>query len=182
MVLEREPSSFDELFEEALPQLRRLAHGYIRGERDGHTLQTTALVHEAWLALGGKWRTETDDPAALRGALARVMRHVLVDHARKKLRESGLHPSRQVALEEAEDLMLERPVYLLEVHEAIEELVAAEHRRPADVMVMRYFGGLSHPEIAASLRCSVRTVENDWALARAWLRRFLSNGDVEETP
>jgi RNA polymerase sigma factor (TIGR02999 family) len=144
------------------------------GERAGHTLQTNALVNEAYLRMVDMQRVEWRDRAHFFAIAARVMRHILVDMARaKRFRKRGGEMTR-VALDEAL-LPAPSPAYdVLDVNAALEGLAAIDPRR-AKVVELRIFGGLSVEETAAALGVSTDTVSRDWKLAKAWLARELSS-------
>jgi RNA polymerase sigma-70 factor, ECF subfamily len=148
-------------------ELHRLAKSYMRRERADHTLQPTALINEAYLRLVGV-SSDWQNQAHFIGVAANVMRRVLVDHARAHnagMRGGGLV---QVELQEGLIISNERSAELLSLDEALHEL--EEHSpRQARVVELKYFGGLSVEEIAPLLEIGVRSVERDWALARAWL-------------
>ncbi len=163
--------------EEALPQLiplvyqelRRLAASFLRDEREGHTLQPTALVHEAYLRLAGQsgnWQNR----AQFMAVAARVMRRILVDYARQRVaakRGGGRIP---VEIETCEiDPEASRSEELLAVEESLERLAGLDPQQ-ARVVEMRYFGGMTVDETAEALSISARTVKRDWAMAKAWLR------------
>jgi len=155
-------------------ELRRLAGHYMRGERVGHTLQPTALVHEAFLRLVGQDRAEWVHRSQFVGVAAQVMRRILVDYARK--RAAGKRAGCAVTLDE-ERLGpgggADRTEEILAVNEALERLVQLDPQQ-ARIVELRYFGGLSVEETANSLGVSPRTVKRDWAVARAWLRSQLA--------
>jgi RNA polymerase sigma factor (TIGR02999 family) len=153
-------------------ELRRIASQLLSGERADHTLQPTALMHEAWLRLsgaGGPWQ----DRAHFVRAAARTMRFVLIDHARAHARRAGV---RRVTL--STDIGgAAAPSDVLIVDEALQQLAAVDPEL-AQIVELRVFGGLDHPEIAAVLGRSLRTVERGWRSARAFLRRTLGDGDA----
>ena len=165
----------DRLFQEIYPDLRRLAGGMMRHERIGHTLEPTALVHEAYMKLVDQSRVDWRGRSHFFAVGARAMRRMLVDHARKKRagkRGGGL---RNVTLADslhASDASLP-PEELLSLHDALTDLEELDERA-ASVVELRFFGGLDMKEIAEVLSVSKRTVESDWAHARAWLRRELA--------
>lgn len=154
-------------------ELRDLAGKHMRDERGGHTLQPTAVIHEAWLRLFGSNRDgpQYDGRAHFLRSASSAMRHVLIDHARRKLatkRGSGDAPLR------LGDLDIEQPApelsELLAVHEALERLEQIDPDQ-AEVVQLRYFGGLEIAEIAEVTGVSDRTIKRRWAFARAWLFR-----------
>jgi RNA polymerase sigma-70 factor, ECF subfamily len=152
-------------------ELRRLAHAHMARQRDGHTLQTTALVHEAYLRLLKCQQVRWQDRAHFFAVVARLMRRILVDVARSHgyQKRGGGKP----VLSLAGDLDGARKDFgLLELDEALQRL-AASNTRKADVVELKYFGGLTVPEIAEVLQVSQQTVLRDWSLAKAWLRHEL---------
>ena len=154
-------------------ELRRLAGHYLRGERAGHTLQPTALVHEAFLRLMGQDRAQWQHRSEFIGVAAQLMRRILVDYARQ--RAAGKRAGSPVILSEQRlrvDAAIDRTAEILAVHEVLERLAALDARQ-ARIAELRYFGGLSIEETAGVLDVSPRTVKRDWAMARAWLRAEL---------
>lgn len=155
-------------------ELRRLAHHYLRRERRGHTLQTTALVHEVYLRLIPQDEATWEDRGRFIAICAHLMRQVLVDYARARGREKRGAGRHRVPLED--DVATVDPVE----HGRWEDLDRALQRlgalapRQVQVVELRYFGGLSVEETADVLGVSAKTVKRDWAVARAWLRRELS--------
>lgn len=159
-------------------ELRVLAAKYLSGERQGHTLQPTALVNEAFVKMArGEINAPVVDRSQFFAMAARAMRQVLVDHARKHLAQKRGKGQRRVTLHE--DLLDtgEREVDTLQLHEALEQLAALDARL-AQIVELRFFGGLGIDEIAAVLGVADRTVDRDWAVARAWLLRSLEGGSV----
>ena len=153
-------------------ELRRLARVYMARERVGHTLQTTALVNEAYLRLVDARKVAWQDRAHFLGIAARLMRRVLVDHARTrgvKKRGAGGH---KVELDEAMAVTPAPDVNLLALDRALEALAAVDDRK-SRVIEMRYFGGMTVEETAEALRVSPDTVKRDWRLAKLWLLREL---------
>jgi RNA polymerase sigma-70 factor (ECF subfamily) len=157
-------------------ELRRLARRYMHSERPGHTLQTTALVNEAYLRLV-HWRdVQWQNRAHFFAVSAQIMRRILVDFARSRdyaKRGGGAH---QVSLDEAAIVPGGRGADLVALDEALNALAELDARQ-SRVVELRFFGGLSLEEIAEVLKVSVGTVRRDWSLARAWLHRELSRGD-----
>jgi RNA polymerase sigma-70 factor (ECF subfamily) len=166
---------------EVYARLRAIAADYLARERRGHTLQPTALVNEAFLRLGGATETRFGDRQHFVAAVARAMRNILVDHARARNAEKRGGGSPGAPLTVApNDASAGDAVDLIELDEALARLERLDERQ-ARVVELRFFGGLSVPETAALLGVSDRTVELDWSVARAWLRRAL-RGDGEDTP
>lgn len=152
-------------------ELRRLARQRLRGERDGHTLGTTALVHETYLRLLGQRRIQAAHRAEFLGIAAATMRRVLVDYARARGRQKRGGGEAVIPLAEVEPLLAEQEAEeLLALNEALERL-AAVHPRAAQVVEQRFFGGLSLEETAELQGVSTKTVQRDWEAARAWLRK-----------
>ena len=156
-------------------ELHRLARRYMRREHAGHTLQTSALVNEAYLRLidarGVHWQNRTHFFAVS----AQIMRRILVDFARAKQNLKRGAGARQITLDEALIVSSESGSDLLALDEALETLAMLDPRQ-SRVVELRYFGGLSEEEVAEVLKVSPRTVRHDWSLARAWLYRELSAG------
>jgi RNA polymerase sigma-70 factor (ECF subfamily) len=156
-------------------ELHRLARSYMRRERPNHTLQATALIHEAYLKLAGA-QVDWQNREHFIGVAARVMRRVLVDYARAHGAEARGGELKRVDLEEGLAVSAERTEELLLVDAALDRLANLEPRQ-ARVVEMRYFGGLSVEEIASLLHISARSVKRDWLLARLWLFKELdANG------
>ena len=156
-------------------ELRRLAARCMRQERAGHTLQPTALVHEAFLRLAGQDRANWHNRAQFMGVAGQLMRRLLVDHARK--RHAAKRGAMPVTLN---DEIANRPVAvtppeeILAVDEALTRLAEMDARQ-ANIVELRYFGGLSEEETAEALGISSRTVEREWSMAKAWLRAELAD-------
>ena len=153
-------------------ELRRLAHYHLRRERDGHTLQTTALVHEVYLRLCAHHDPEWQDRAHFFAVAARIMRQILVDYSRRRGAEKRGGQAVIVSLDEALAIPLAKPVDLVALDGALEELAAFDARK-CQVVEMRFFVGLEAKEIAKVLQTSEATVRRDWLLAKAWLYRRL---------
>ena len=157
-------------------ELRRLARGYMSRERRGHTLQPTALVHEAFLRLTDARRVRWQDRAHFLGISARLMRRVLVDHARARGYQKRGGDVERVPLNEGLVGSPEPALHLLALDRALEAL-AADDVRKSQVVELRFFGGLSVEETAEVLHVSPDTVKRDWRLAKLWLRREIE-GDA----
>ncbi|MEJ2481999.1 MAG: sigma-70 family RNA polymerase sigma factor [Gemmatimonadota bacterium] len=169
---EGDPARLDALLPLVYEELRGLAHRQLAGERAGHTLQTTALVHEAYVRLVDDTRVTRKGRAYFFGAAARAMRQVLVDHARRHAAKKRGGGARPVSLDAATLAVDEIANELLDLDRALDEL-ARRNPRHARVVECRFFGGLSVEETADALDVSPRTVKYDWALARAWLHDSL---------
>ena len=154
-------------------ELRRLASHYLRQERPDHTLQATALVHEAYIQLLDMQHVQWHNRAHFIGIAAQMMRRILVDHARRHDAAKRGHDAFKVSLSRAERIVAEKDVNLVALDEALEKL-AEDYPRQAQVVELRFFGGLSSEETAnvqkaGGAETSTRTVERDWRFARAWL-------------
>jgi RNA polymerase sigma-70 factor, ECF subfamily len=158
----------DILFRIVYAELRRLASHYLHEERPDHTLQPTALVHEAYIRLTGLHDVDWQDRSHFFAIAATIMRRILVDHARAQRagKREALHNA--VSLEEALVVSPERSAEVIAVDEALDKFAQIDPRR-AKVVEMRFFGGLSEEEIGAVLGVSARTVKRDWQFAKAWL-------------
>lgn len=165
-----------EALEELIPlvyrELRQLAASYLRKERKNHTLQPTALVHEAYLRLVDQKHPNFRDRSHFFGVAARLMRQILVDHARR--RQAGKRAARKVSLEEAVSFQEERGGHLLALDSSLNALERFDPRK-CKAVELRYFGGLSMDEIAQTLHVSPVTVRRDLRMAEAWLRREMQN-------
>jgi len=162
------------------PELHRLAHHYMSRERAGHTLQTTALLDEAYLLLVGNKKPSWQNRTHFVAAAAQLMRRIMVDHARERrsLKRGG--GALKVTLDEAALVTETRSEELLALDEALERL-AAQDRRKSQIVELRYFGGLTAEETAGFLNMSRRTVEREWTMAKAWLYRALSGEEPDES-
>jgi len=156
-------------------ELHRLARSYMRHERPDHTLQTTALVHEAYLRLVGQQNARWQTRVHFFAAAAQVMRHILVDHARGRMRAKRGEGVAEVSLTEVAVISEERADTLLAVNDALISLTALDPRK-GRVFELRYFGGMSVDEAAEALQVSPATVARDWRMAKAWLRREMVAG------
>jgi RNA polymerase sigma factor (TIGR02999 family) len=159
-------------FERIYAELHRLAASFFRHERGNHTLQPTALVHEAFLRLAES-SAEWTDPVRFRALAAKVMRHVLVDHAlaRKAVKRGG---GRALLPLDVDAVFTATPDLDVEELDRALQRLAANDERKARVVELRFFGGLTAAETAAEMSISVTTVESDWRMAKAWLRSELS--------
>jgi RNA polymerase sigma-70 factor (ECF subfamily) len=154
-------------------ELRRIAHHYMRKERSGHTLQTTALVNEVYLKLVNQAQVDWQSRAQFLGVAARLMRHVLVDHARELCREKRGGGARLLPLDEGLAISPAKSAELVALDVALKDLARFDPRK-AKVVELRYFGGLTVEEVAAALGVHANTVISDWSLAKAWLKHELS--------
>jgi len=170
---EGDASAEGALLEAIYDDLHRRAERFLRGERRGHTLQPTALVHEAYLRLLPQRHVEWQDRAHFYAIAARSMRRVLLDHARKRHTESRGGGMAPVALEDAGELAATQPAELVRLDEALQELQGADEAS-ARVVELKFFGGLTTEEIAEAMECSASTIERQWRAARAWLHARLA--------
>jgi RNA polymerase sigma-70 factor, ECF subfamily len=163
-------------------ELKRLARGYMRRERQGHTLQTTALVHEAYLKLVHQQRVNWQGRSHFFGIAAQLMRRILIDHARSHLRAKRGGAKVVLPLSEALVFSPEHSENLLRLDEALERLSRLDARQ-SRIVELRFFGGLSVEQTATFLDISPKTVKRDWAVAKAWLQGELkrSDGDVAKS-
>jgi RNA polymerase sigma factor (TIGR02999 family) len=166
------PRAADELFPLVYDELRRLASKSLRSERPDHTLQATALVHEAYLRLVGQENAQWRGRAHFLAVAAQIVRRILVDHARssKRLRRGG--DRAKVPLDNVVLISPQHDYDIVGLDAALTRL-ADQMPRQARVVEMRFFGGATHEEMAEALRVTTRTIERDWRFARAWLFREL---------
>ena len=171
-----EPAALDELVPLVYDELRRIAAHYLRGERRGHTLQTSALVNEAFLRLIDQtvdWRNR----AQFFGIASKTMRRILVDHGRRRSAEKRGHatPHLDIDAAESQSAALETDVDFEAIDQALRKLEAMDDAQ-GRVVELRFFGGLSIEETAEVVGVSTATIKREWALARAWLHRELGTG------
>lgn len=162
-------SARDQLLEIVYEELRRQAARYLRRERPDHTLQPTALVHEAYLQLIDQSRVNWEHRAHFFGAAARLMRRVLVDHARAHQAEKRGSGEEKLALDEAMAVPQSKDLNILALNDALEELARMDEQQ-SRIVELRYFGGLSIEETATVTGVSPATVKREWAMAKAWLQ------------
>jgi RNA polymerase sigma factor (TIGR02999 family) len=153
-------------------ELRHLAHHYMEGQRPDHTLQTTALVHEAYLRLVGQSRPSFTNRSHFLAVAAKAMRQILVDHARTTRRQRRGAGASKVELDEAALISPEQSGAILDLNDVLERLASLDSRA-AQGVELRYFGGLTQDEIAEVLKVSTVTVRRDWVFSKAWLYREL---------
>ena len=168
-----DPSALERLTPAVYEELRRLAHHYMKGERAGHSLQTTALVNEAYMRLVDLTRMQWQDRAHFFAVSGRVMRRILVDEARRQNVKRGAGMIR-ISLEEVA-IVGDRTADLVALDEALDALSRLDERK-VQIIEMRFFGGLSVEETAEVLRVSPGTVRRDWSIAKLWLYRELGGG------
>lgn len=173
-VREGRTGAADQLIHLVYQELRRIAGACLRKERPGHTLQPTALINEAWLRLADQTQVDWRDRAHFFGVAAQMMRRVLVDHARARLADKRGAGAAVVNLDWVEiDSGPQKLEEILAVDEALERLRHLDSQQ-AQIVEMHYFAGMTVKETAAVLGVSPRTVDREWALSSAWLRRELS--------
>ena len=149
-------------------ELRRLAHRYMERQPPDHTLQTTALVNEAYLRLADQKRPSFANRSHFLAVAAKAMRQILVNHAKAAQRQKRGSGASKIELEEAALVSPEQPRAILDLNDALERLATLDSRK-AQVVEMRYFGGLKQEEIAEVLKVSIVTVRRDWVFSKAWL-------------
>ena len=170
-----DPAALNRLVPLVYEELHRLARSHMRREAPGALLQTTALVHEAYLRLVDQKRVRWQTRAHFFAVAAQVMRHVLIDHARGRQRAKRGGGVADVSLEDVAIVTDARAEEILAVNTALECLTTVDPRK-ARVFELRYFGGMSVDEAAAALNVSPATVARDWRMAKAWLRREIEAG------
>ena len=173
-------SALDKLLPLVHAELRRIARRQMSQERDGHTLQATALVNEAYLRLAGQQGYEWQNRAHFFAVCAQVMRHVLIDHARAHARDKRGGGAIQVSLDEAAALAGQPAEHLLALDDALQFLESVDPQK-GKIVELRYFGGLSIDETAEVLNISPRTVRREWQRSKAWLYRLITEGLTDET-
>jgi RNA polymerase sigma-70 factor, ECF subfamily len=166
----------DKLLPMVYDEFRALARHYLAQERANHTLQPTALVHEAYMKLVDQTRVDWQGKSHFFAVAAQAMRRILVDHARSRHRDKRGGGRARVVLDEAVALSPQKDEDVIALDEALEKLAALDPRQ-AKVVELRFFGGMNVEEVAEALGVSKRTVEGDWTFARAWLSRALREGE-----
>lgn len=167
-------SAFDRLVPLVYDELRRVARARLRTERDGHTLQTTALVHEAYVRLVGLNRMTMRDRTHFFAMASRLMREILVDHARRKHAQKRGAAAETIPLDAVDPPAGGNALDLLALDEALTQLIDFDPRL-CQVVELRFFGGLSIAETSETLGVSPATIERDWVVAKAWLHQRLSS-------
>ncbi len=170
-------SARDQLMPLVYDELHRLAHQYMNRERPGHTLQTSALVNEAFLRLVDQRDVHWQNRAHFLGIAAQMMRRILVDYARNRQYAKRGGNARQVSLDEAVIVSNERSADVVALDEALKSLAEFDLRK-SQIVELRFFGGLSIDETAEVLTVSPGTVMRDWTLAKAWLKRAMGTNAV----
>ena len=166
-------TALDALLPLVYQELRRLADHYLRQERPDHTLQATALVHEAYLRLVGQTSINWQNRAHFFSVAAQVMRHILVDHARAHTAQKRGGGLTKLSLDEAVSFFNQRDVNLVALDEALTELAQLDPQQ-ARIVELRFFGGLALEEVAEVLKITPGKVRYDWRIAKAWLHRTIS--------
>ncbi len=176
---EGDPCASEKLFSLLEAELRSLAAGYLRNERPGHTLQATALVNEAFLRMVGKQPVAWQSRSHFFGVAAKAIRRVLIDHARKRDAQKRGGRNTPATLHDEHAITPDGQLDLVALDDALSRLAELDERQ-ARVVELRFFAGLTVAETAETLGVSDRTVEGDWSMARAWLKRELASGDEDE--
>ena len=154
-------------------ELRRLAHAYMRRENPDHTLQTSALINEAYLRLVDQRQVHWQNRAHFFGITAQLMRRILLDHARGHARAKRGGQTRLVPLDEAATVSEKKAVELIALDDALRELEQFDSRK-SHLVELRFFGGLSNEEVAEVMQMSLRTVEREWQKVKAWLHQSMT--------
>jgi len=170
-------TALDKLYPLVYDELHKLARRYMNRERKGHTLQTTALINEAYVRLVKQKNVHWENRAHFFAISAQIMRRILIDHARLHTYAKRGGGAQRVSLDETAMIADERSSDLLLLNDALTRLAEMDPRR-GQVVELRYFGGLSNEEIAGVLRISENTVTRDWNMARAWLYQELSGSEA----
>ena len=173
-VSDGDPGAIDALFPVVYDRLKSIAAEQLRHERVGHTLDATALVHEAFLKLNSLEKMSLEGTAHFFAIAARAIRQILVDHARARARLKRGGGARRLTLATGHALSDDDGVDMLALDDALTELRRL-HERQARIVELRFFAGMSIDQVATALEISPRTVDGDWAMARAWLRRRLAD-------
>jgi RNA polymerase sigma factor (TIGR02999 family) len=166
-------NAFDELLPIIYNELRHVAHNYLRRERDDHTLQTTALVHEAYLKLIDQKQVQWQNRAHFFAIAAQAMRRILIDNARRHAAVKRGEAPEKLSLEDVESISIGKDETLLALDEALQELEKIDPQQ-SRVIELRYFGGLTIEETAEVMNLSSATVKREWAMARAWLYKKIT--------
>jgi RNA polymerase sigma factor (TIGR02999 family) len=169
-------AALDQLVPIVYDELRRQASRYLRQERPGHTLQTTALIHEAYLRLVDQNSVQWQNRAQFFGMAGQLMRRILVDHARTKHRAKRGGSAVRVSLSDATSVTTEASLDLIEIDEALNRLAKIDEQQ-AKIVELRFFSGLNVEETAAALNISPATVKRDWSVAKAWLYREITRNE-----
>jgi len=171
--------ALERLMPKVYGELHRLAHRCMRRESPDHTLQTSALVNEAYLRLFDCQQVDWQNRAHFFGLAAKMMRQILIDHARSHARAKRGGVLRQVSFEETAIVSVERAAELIALDDALNALAAFDLKK-SRIVELRYFGGLTNEEVGEIMGMSLRTIEREWRKAKAWLRREISKGKSDE--
>jgi RNA polymerase sigma-70 factor, ECF subfamily len=172
-------SALDKLIPLVYSELRRMAHYQMTREREGHTLQTTALVNEAYVRLVGATEVSWQNRAHFFALSAQLMRRVLVDHARSRRRTKRGGDMQKVSLDASPAILCGPDADIIELNDALSSLAEIDARK-AKIVELRFFGGFSVEETAEALNVSVSTVMNDWKFAKVWLLRAMRHGGEDD--
>lgn len=172
---EGDRDALDRLTQLVYPELRRIARQHMRRESPGHTLQTSALINEAYLRLVDQQDTEWNNRAHFFAVAAQVMRHILIDHARKHRFAKRGGGAQLVPLDETAVLRQERATEFVELDEALTRLEGLDARK-SQIVQLKFFGGLTVDEIAEAMKLSPITIKREWRAAKAWLQLEMSQG------
>jgi len=173
------PAALEQLMPMVYDELHRLARRHMARERGDHTLQTSALINEAYLRLVDQQGVEWQNRAHFFAVAARVMRHILIDHARSYHYAKRGAGAQKIALDEAAVLTQQRAAEFVALDDALSTLAGLDPRR-SEIVELRFFGGLSIEETAEVLKISAPTVQREWRAAKGWLNRFISNEEKSE--
>jgi len=171
-------TSLDALLPLVYEELRRIAQRHLRSERQGHTLQPTALVNEMYVRLAGQAPPDMRSRAHFLGVASHVMREILIDHARTKHAQKRGGRQEKLPIDEARDACVEKPAILVQIDDALNQMARHDPRK-ARLIEMRFFGGLTAEESAAALDLPVQVVRRELRVAQAWLQRELGS-DFED--
>ena len=171
-------AALDELIPLVYDELRRLARRYMRRESQDHTLQTSALVNEAYLRLVDQRSVQWQNRAHFFGVAAQMMRRILVDHARSRLRAKRGGGAQMVSLAD-EAVMYQEVAEVIALDDALNNLAELDPRK-SQIVEMKFFGGLTNEEVAEVLKVTTRTVEREWRKAKAWLHHAINKGVTNE--
>lgn len=169
-------AALDDLVPMVQAELRRIARRYMRREDPGHTLQTSALINEAYIRLIDQQDVQWQNRAHFFAVAAQVMRHILVDHARRHAYAKRGGGARKVSLDEATVSTEQRAAELIALDDALNKLAALDPRK-SKIIELRFFGGLNIEETAEAMKISSPTVQREWRSAKAWLRREMNKSD-----
>jgi RNA polymerase sigma factor (TIGR02999 family) len=169
-------SSLEELIPLVYPELRRMARAYMGGENSGHTLQTSALINEAYLRFVNQQEVEWQDRAHFFAVAAQIMRHILIDHARKYRRSKRGGGTEHLPLDDVVVACDQRAAELLALDDALKRLASVDARK-SQIVELRFFGGLTVEETAEVVKLSPITIMREWRAAKAWLGREVSGGE-----